>query len=109
METWFVEEKCGDGSPDMKSKEKLSREEAARSHFLLADESVPGEDKPVGIDETEPAEESEEDRASKPILGEERQRSEPVLDICSRSSRHCDQISEKMTRYSLLYGINKLC
>ena len=91
METWFVEEKCGDGSPDMKSKEKLSREEAARSHFLLADESVPGENEPVGIDETEPAQKSEEDGASKPILGEQRQRPEPVLDVCSRS-RHCYQI-----------------
>ena len=90
METWFVEEKCGDGSPDMKSKEKLSREEGDRSHFLLADESVPGQDEPVGIDETEPAEKSEEDRSSKPILGEERQRPEPVLDVCS-SSRHCYQ------------------
>ena len=55
--------------------------------FILGDESVPRQDEPVGIDQLEPAEKSEDDRSSQPILGEEWQTSEPILDVCS-GSRH---------------------
>jgi len=42
-------------------------------------EGVPGEDKPVGCEYAEPAQQCEHDRRPEPVPGEEGEGSEPVL------------------------------
>ena len=53
----------------------------------LWDKGVPCDDQPVGIQETESSEKSEQHCSSKPVSCEDRQRLEPVLDVIA-SPRH---------------------
>ena len=81
-----VEESC-DWSPNVESSINLLELFRAEDRYELCDESFPGEDEPLGVEEKEPAQEREEDGPSEPVPGEEWQGLEPVLDI-SPSAGH---------------------